>query len=197
MHPRWFKITSFIDCDRCSLFIDRQAPYSGDALCQLRRVLRAVSNQILALAVTFHWLTYPPPPWPDLRPVTTSIHMHISCLPFLWWLSAWTWLIAAIILYHSLSFSIILSFWLITAIILILTAISLWLWLIAAIILSHCVRQRCWSFWRRCRRLFCCLIIIYQQFFVINWIWCLLMIYQQSTPSVNALSQQQEGRRAL
>ena len=80
--------------------------------------------------------------------------MHISCLPFLWWLSAWTWLIAAIILYHSLSFSIILSFWLITAIILILTAISLWLWLIAAIILSHCVRQRCWAFWRRCQRLF-------------------------------------------
>ena len=29
--------------------------------------------------------------------------------------------------------------------------------------------------------------------FVITWIWCLLMIYQQSTPYVNALSQQQEG----
>ena len=179
MHPRWFKITSFIDCDRCSLFIDRQAPYSGDALCQLRRVLRAVSNQILALAVTFHWLTYPPPPWPDLRPVTTSIHMHISCLPFLWWLSAWTWLIAAIILYHSLSFSIILyhslsfyhSDWSLLSFSFSLLSLSDcdWSLLSFSAIVSGNAAERSDGDVNAC---FCCLLTICQKL----WMCCLLMI---------------------
>ena len=141
MHPRWFKITSFIDCDRCSLFIDRQAPYSGDALCQLRRVLRAVSNQILALALHFtdsHILLLL---FDQIFALLLHLYMHISCLPsFSVMALAWLWLTTAIILYNSHSHCY--------------PSLSLWLWLVAAIILSHCVRQCCWAFWRRCQRLF-------------------------------------------